>query len=53
MPLTTEEIRFLKSIFQRIKDEPLLPGDPNYQPIYETPGCEDPVQLLERNIEFK
>src|SRR5205814_8656211 len=29
-----------------------LPGDPQYQPVYSHPGCEDPIQLLQNNIEF-
>lgn len=56
MSLTPDERRLLKSIFQRLVDEPLMPGTPKYeqlyQPIYDHPGCEDPVQLLQTYVEF-
>lgn len=56
MSLTPEERQLLKGIFQRLVDEPLVPGTPKYerlyQPIYEHPGCEDPVELLQKHIEF-
>ncbi|HEX8493662.1 MAG TPA: hypothetical protein VF658_12520 [Pyrinomonadaceae bacterium] len=54
--MTPEERQLLKSIFQRLIDEPLRPGTEEYaqlyQPIYEQPGCEDPVQLLQTYVEF-
>ncbi len=52
MALTQEERDFLKSIYRELKDEPLQPGDPLYQPIYNAPGCEDPVDLLQKHIEW-
>jgi len=56
MTLTTEDRQLLKNIFQRLVDEPLMPGTERYerlyQPIYEHPGCEDPVQLLQTYVEF-
>lgn len=56
MALTPEERQLLKSIFQRLVDEPLVPGtrkhEQLYQPIYAHPGCEDPVQLLQTYVEF-
>lgn len=56
MPLSNEDRQILKEIFQRLEDKPLEPGTPRYeqlyQPIYEVPGCEDPVELLQRYVEF-
>lgn len=56
MPLSNEDRQLLKEIFQRLEDRPLEPGTPRYeqlyQPIYEVPGCEDPVELLQRYVEF-
>ena len=56
MPLTNEDRQLLKAIFQRLEDKPLEPGTPRYeqlyQPIYEVPGCEDPVELLQRYVEY-
>lgn len=52
MPLTADDRQFLKRIYQELKDEPLQPGDPLYQPIYDHPGCEDPIELLQNGIEF-
>src|SRR5271169_3148049 len=39
-------------LYQGLEDRPLQPGDPLYQPVYGHPGCEDPIQLLQDNIEF-
>jgi hypothetical protein len=54
--MTPEERQLLKEIFQRLVDEPLTPDTERYrqlyQPIYELPGCEDPVQLLQTYVEF-
>jgi hypothetical protein len=50
--LTTDDQQFLKGLYQKLQDRPLEPGDPLYQPVYEHPGCEDPVTDLERRIEY-
>jgi hypothetical protein len=52
MPLAAEDRQFLKRIYQQVQDRPLEPGDPRYQPVYEHPGCEDPIELLLNTIEF-
>ena len=52
MPLTADEQKFLKAIYQRLGDRPLEPDDPLYQPVYEHPGCDDKVEELERRIEY-
>lgn len=54
--MTPEERQLLKGIFQRLVDEPLEPGTERYaqlyQPIYENPDRDDPVQLLQTYVEF-
>ena len=54
--MTPEERQLLKEIFRRLVDEPLAPDTERYrqlyQPIYEQPGCEDPVQLLQNYVEL-
>lgn len=54
--LNVQDRQLLKSIYQRVKDEPLRPGtekfDRFYQPIYEIPGKEDPVNFLQKAIQF-
>jgi hypothetical protein len=57
MPLSGEEKLLLKSIYQRLdENRPLKPEDKDYaelyQPIYDYPGCDDPVELMQRRIEF-
>jgi hypothetical protein len=52
MPLSADDKKFLKGIYQELQDRPLEPGDPRYQPVYQHPGCEDPVDLLQRRIEY-
>ncbi len=47
-----EQRGFLKGLYQRLGDEPLEPGSKFYEPIYGQPGCEDPVALMRKNIEF-
>jgi hypothetical protein len=27
-------------------------GDPRYQPVYDHPGCDDPIKQLEQRIKF-
>jgi hypothetical protein len=50
--LTTDDQQFLKGLYQKLQDRPLEPGDPLYQPVYEHPGCEDPVKELGRRINY-
>jgi hypothetical protein len=51
--VTAETEQFLKRVYQNLaEDEPLQPGDPRYEPVYEQPGCYDPIQQLERRIKF-
>jgi hypothetical protein len=52
MPLTPDDRLFLKGLYRELNDKPLEPGDPRYQPVYGHPGCEDPIELLQRGIEF-
>ena len=52
MALTTDDWQFLKTLYQRLDDRPLQPGDALYERIYEHPGCDDPVAALERRIKF-
>src|SRR3954453_13892299 len=52
MALTPDERRFLKGIYRECDPRPLQPGDPRYQPIYEYPGCEDPLARLRTYIEY-
>jgi len=42
----------LKGIYQELQDRPLEPGDPRYQPVYDHPGCDDPIKQLEQRIKF-
>jgi hypothetical protein len=50
--LTVDDRQFLKSLYRNLQDRPLEPGDPLYQPVYDYPGCDDPVAELERRIEY-
>jgi hypothetical protein len=57
MTLTPEEQNLRKKIYQRLDPYiALKPDDANYQelyyPIYDAPGCEDPVRLLQDHIEL-
>ena len=52
VPLTTDDRQFLKFVYRQLEDRPLDPGDPRYQPPYDHPGCEDPIQLLQNDIEY-
>lgn len=52
MALSTDDQRFLKGIYQELQDRPLQPGDPRYEPIYDHPGCEDPIDQLLKRIDF-
>jgi hypothetical protein len=50
VPLDDRQYR--KWVYQRLDDRPLKAGDPLYQPVYDHPGCEDPIRLLQDRIEF-
>jgi len=39
-------------VYRQLDDRPLEPGDPRYQPLYDHPGCADPIQLLQERIEL-
>ena len=52
MALTTDDQQFLKGLYQKLQDRPLEPGDPLYQPVYDHPGCDDPVKELARRINY-
>src|SRR5258708_29091692 len=52
MALTAEQQKPRKQIYQRLADNALEPGDPLYEHLYEQPGCEDPVSLLQDHIEL-
>jgi len=50
--LTEDDWQFVERVYRELEDRPLEPGDPRYQPLYDYPGCEDPVDLLQRSIRF-
>jgi hypothetical protein len=52
VPLTTDDRQFLKFVYRQLEDRPLDPGDPRYQPPYDHPGCEDPILLVQNDIEY-
>lgn len=52
MPTSLDHQKLLKELYQRLDDGALDPGDPLYEPIYARPGCEDPVALMRKHIEF-
>ncbi|HVF54831.1 MAG TPA: hypothetical protein VM934_01700 [Pyrinomonadaceae bacterium] len=56
MALTPSDKELLKGIYRKVKDQPLKPGtiefERFYQPIYEIPGKEDPVDFLQKAIQF-
>jgi hypothetical protein len=52
MPHTTKQPALLKSLYQRLDDKALQPGDEFYEPIYAHEGCEDPVALMHQHIEW-
>ncbi|HEX9004066.1 MAG TPA: hypothetical protein VGB07_29410 [Blastocatellia bacterium] len=57
MPLSGEERLLLKTIYNRLdENKPLKPEDPDYheiyQPVYDHPGCDDPVELMQTRIDF-
>ena len=52
MPLSAADREFLKGLYRKLQDGPLEPGDPLYEPVYQAPGCDDPIDKLERRIEY-
>src|ERR1039457_2507224 len=52
VPLTADDRQFLKFVYRQLEDRPLDPGDPRYQPPYDHPGCEDPILLVQNDIEY-
>ncbi len=53
MPLSPADTDFLKELYANTDpNKPLEPGSPFYQPIYEGPGIEDPIAILQTKIEF-
>lgn len=52
MAQNSELRQFKKRIYQNLTDKPLKPGDAFYEPIYQRPGAEDPVDLMAQRIEF-
>lgn len=53
MPLTSQQDDLLRGIYQRLdENKPLEPGDPLYQPVYDYPGCDDPVELMRKHIKW-
>jgi hypothetical protein len=50
MGMTTTEL--LKTVYNKLDDEPLGAGDPRYIPIYEESGYKDPMKRLEKHIEL-
>lgn len=53
MALTLDDRAFLKQVYLNMDpNKALKPGDAFYEPIYDIPGCTDPVQLLYSGIDF-
>jgi len=53
MPLSPQDRQLLKQVYQQLdENKPLKPGDPLYQPVYDYPGCDDPVELMQKHIEW-
>jgi hypothetical protein len=52
MPLNPADRSFLKDLYPKLDVWPLEPGDPLYQPVYGHAGGEDPISLLQNEIEF-
>jgi hypothetical protein len=53
MPLTDQQQKLRKEIYPRLRaEEALTPGNRLYEPLYEHPGCEDPVSLIHDHIEL-
>lgn len=56
MALSGEDRLLLKTIYQRLRDEPLKPGEDAYrefyQPVYSAAGGDDPVELMYTHIDW-
>jgi hypothetical protein len=51
MSLSLEQSQLLKAVYQRLKDEPLMPNHQLYEPIYEELDVDDPVERMFFHIE--
>ena len=52
MPLTAENLTFLRDVHGKLADRPLQPDCPFYEPIYPVLGDDDPVWIMRRHIEL-
>jgi hypothetical protein len=52
MALDANDQQMLKDIYRRLEDNPLEPGSPFYEPIYQRPEGEDPVAKLATRIDL-
>jgi hypothetical protein len=52
MPLSQSDRSFLKQVYKDVALEPLQPDSKFYEPVYETPGLDDPVQQISTLIDF-
>ena len=52
MAISATDRAFLRTLYGRLKDEPLPPDSPYYEPVHERLKLEDPVKKIETLIEF-
>jgi len=54
MPLLSkdESLQLEKRVYQNLTEAPLDPGSPFYQPIYQSSGVADPIDLMGKHIKF-
>jgi hypothetical protein len=56
MPLSTTDRELLKTLYGRVRDHALTPESAEdrelYYPLYEAPGCYDPISEIETKIEW-
>ena len=52
MALTENDKSLLKDVYRRLADDPLLPDNPFYEPVYARLEGEDPVARLRTRIEW-
>jgi hypothetical protein len=52
MPLTPSDNEFLRRVSRDLRDRPLEPGSPFYEPIHQELDEDDPVWLIRRHIEL-
>ncbi len=52
MAISVDDRVFLKTLYSRMKDEPLQPGSDYYEPVHEEMRLEDPVKKIATLIEF-